>query len=528
MVLPKPKIEDVSIIAWLFDNQFVNEKGELLSFREHPYLFDIYRDFSPHQAIKKAAQVGMSVTMVLKALFMAKTRGLNLIYTLPSDDDVHEFVPTKVDKIIQSNPAIANLLKNDKVELKEIAGRFIHFKGTRSKTAPIMTTADLLIHDEKDRSEQPIIEQYGSRLARSAYKGVWALSNPSTSGSGIDMDWQASDKKEWFIVCPTCQKEQFLTFEENVSYEKKAFICKECGVVLSDADRTHGRWQKTSEGIVSGYHVSQLMCPWISAEHLIYERETKGREYFNNFILGEPFDVTDIKIRRELVTDLWVPYELEDNEWFLGVDSGKTKHWVLGNKKGISDVGATDDWEDVEFLITKYNATTIIDALPDLTIPELLRRKYPKVYLCYYKRDRQRAESFSFGKLEKDIGLVFADRNRTIDAVIDSMARGQFQIAVTGEKLKPYVDHWMTLRRTKEIDQLGLDRYVWESSSGIDHFVHATVYWWMAKSRGRGEEFMERMQDESPKLIVETSEGPRTTSLRAILDKEHEDIIGIS
>src|SRR3990167_6835800 len=122
------RLQDVSVISWLLENQFVNEKAEPIVFNQHLYLYDIYRDFSQYQVIKKAAQIGMSVTMVLKSLFLAKTRGLNVIYTLPSDDDVFEFVPTKVDKIIQSNQSLVDCLQTDKVEMKQISDRFLFFK----------------------------------------------------------------------------------------------------------------------------------------------------------------------------------------------------------------------------------------------------------------------------------------------------------------------------------------------------------------------------------------------------------------
>lgn len=517
-------LKDISIINWILENQFVNEKGEKIGFVDHHYLYDIYRDFSVTQVYKKAAQVGMSLAMVLKALYLCEKKGLNVIYTLPADDDVYEFVPTKADKVIQANQDIAKHLQTDKVEMKQIGDRFLHFKGTRSKTAPIMTTADLLIHDEVDRSEAPIIEQYSSRIFRSEYRGIWSLSNPSTSGNGVDVIWNRSDKKEWHITCQGCNTEQVMRWEENVSQERLEFICSSCHKILTKTERRNGRWLPTGNGKVSGYHISQLMCSWVSAEYLINERETKGLEYFNNFILGEPFDASDIKISRELVTDIWTPNELTGNEWYLGCDSGKVKHFVLGTSKGIVKIGATEDWEDIEFLIVKHNATTVIDALPDLTAPEQLRRKYPKVFLNYYKKDRQKAELFNFKN--KEPGIVFSDRNRVIDMVIDDMARGKFQISVPGDELKRYITHWLTLKRMKDEDALGNSVYRWDSSSGMDHWVHATVYWWLAKTQGHSEEFQDP-QAQKQQLIVETSRGPMVTSLRAVLEKDYEDIIGI-
>lgn len=515
-------LQDISIISTVLDNGFVNEKGEPITFREHMFLYDIYRDWSPEQAIKKCSQVGVSVMMVLKSFFIARNYGANVIYTLPSDDDVFEFVPTKVDKITQANPHLASLLQTDKTELKQIGDRFIHFKGTRSKTAPIMTTADVLIHDEKDRSDNGIIEQYQSRISRSKMKFTWTLSNPSTAGAGVDADWHRSDKKEWFITCTDCKTKQTLKWEENVDMVKRQFICSKCGKVLTKRERILGEWIPTSSGRVSGYHISQLMAPWITADELVESREKYGLEYFNNFVLGEPYDLSDIKISRNLVTDLWVPHDLPGTEYYLGVDSGLIKHFVLGTDAGVIQIGAVDSWDDIEFLLSKYNPMTVIDALPDLTAPRQIQAKYPRVYLNYYNpQEKKNAEMFLFGT-DKKAGLIFSDRNRVIDQVIDDMARGKFLFSVPGENLKRYIDHWLTMRRTRVEDRNGITQYKWESSSGMDHFVHATSYWWLARTRSGGATIMEP-KDESPKLIVSTMEGEEVTSLKEIMEaKEYQ------
>ena len=481
------KLEDLSIIEWIVKNGIVNEKLEPISFKQHPFLYDIYCDWSPQQVYKKAAQVGMSVAQILKSLFWAKTRGYNIIYTLPADNDVWEFVPTKVDKIIQANPSLRSLLQTDKTEIKQIANRFIYFKGTRSKSAPIMTTADLLIHDEIDRSEQEIIEQYESRISKSEYRGVWKLSNPSTAMNGVDIEWQKSDKKEWFITCQACKVEQILEWDASIDYKRGLFICKECGGEITDSDRKKGKWKATGQGRVSGWHISQMMCPWISARQLIETRESKGVEYFNNFVLGEPYDASDIKIRRELIIDLWTPKELKGNEWFLGVDSGLTKHYILGVKEGITEIGSTDDWEDIEFLIKKYNPITVIDALPDLTIPMKLSEKYPKVYRSYYSLDKSKADIWEWGRNE-DVSVVRSQRNRLIDIVIDDMARGAFLISVPGEVLRKYISHWLTMKRVREENSVGVNYYDWQAT-GADHWVHATAYWWLARTQGQAEMF---------------------------------------
>ena len=63
----------------------------------------------------------------------------NCLYTMPSDDDVKEFVSSKMNKIIQANYHEFYGMATDSIERKEFNDRFIFFKGTISKTAPIST-----------------------------------------------------------------------------------------------------------------------------------------------------------------------------------------------------------------------------------------------------------------------------------------------------------------------------------------------------------------------------------------------------
>ena len=68
------KLEDISIICWLKTHDIKNEKGEPIDFKEHRFLFDIYRDESPNIVCMKAAQVGMSTCEVLRVLWLAAKR----------------------------------------------------------------------------------------------------------------------------------------------------------------------------------------------------------------------------------------------------------------------------------------------------------------------------------------------------------------------------------------------------------------------------------------------------------------------
>src|SRR3990167_3300991 len=193
-----------SILQWIVERGIVSEKSEAFDFRDRPFLLDVLTDFNPDIVVTACAQVGKSVAFSLKTLFATKHLGFNVIYTFPTDDSVREFVGSKFNKILQANRHEFDNMDTDSIERKELNDRFIFFKGTVSKTGPISTSADLLIHDEVSRSDQGAIETYKSRTKASQYKGRWLFSNPGSERDELDLAWSKSDQKEWVIECPHC------------------------------------------------------------------------------------------------------------------------------------------------------------------------------------------------------------------------------------------------------------------------------------------------------------------------------------
>lgn len=305
-----PDKQYFSILQWITERGLVNEKGEAFDFYDRPFLLDILCDFTPQIAVTACAQVGKSVTFSIKTLFAIKHLHFNAIYTMPSDSDCVEFVSSKFNKIVQANIHEFSGMQTDNVERKELNDRFIFFKGTNSKTAAISTTADLLIHDEISRSDQGAIETYKSRTKASKFKGRWLFSNPGTERDELDLAWNKSDQKEWVITCPHCADEHYLDFPDSINFDTKQYQCRACKEPISDDVRRQGKWvAQSGNSKISGYHISHLMCPWISAEDVIDDSEGDPA-YFNNFVLGKAYSPGDLSITKSALLDIWTPKTL--------------------------------------------------------------------------------------------------------------------------------------------------------------------------------------------------------------------------
>ena len=506
---PDVRAEDVSILAWILQNRIVNEKGEALDFHDRLFLLDILTDWSQEIVIKKCAQIGGSVTFNIKVLFAIIKYGWNILYTFPTDSDVQEFVSSKTNKLIQQNPQVFAGLPVDNIERKEFNKRFIHFKGTVSKTAAIMTTSDVNVHDEASRSDQQVIEMMRSRTKASKFKGRWLFSNPTTEKDAIDVAWHKSDQKEWTIKCEHCQVEQILSWPESIDKNRKCYQCKECKKKISDNTRRLGKWVAQKPGMeISGYHISLLMAPWIPADEILKDSEG-DMEYFYNFVLGEPYSPGDLRVSRATILDNWTPKDLTGGDYYLGVDVGNIKYYVLGTEKGVVKIGKFTKWSDLDDMMKQYKPYLVIDAMPDNTMSKYYVENYRTALMSFFQENTNNPQMLVWWGDGDRRGIVYSHRNRIIDQMIDEILNARILFGVPSDRdLHDYLRHWETLRRVKVVNNRGIERYEWDSTTGEDHYVFATLYYYLAKlGRGSGEFFRPIDPSELTELIKDGTMG---------------------
>ena len=363
------RAEAISAIAWILKNNLVNENGSLIEFIDHSFLIDPYIDNTPRQVIKKCAQIGWSTLAILRSFHLARYAGANIIHTFPSRSMSKDFVVPKVDPLIQRNPSIRSIVGVDSVFLKQIGDRFIYYRGSYESTEAISISAHILINDEYDRSNQNVLKTYRSRLDdakrdRPELGWEWQFSNPSIPGHGVDILWQKSDQKHWFVKCPHCNRDWYMRFPDNVDFERKIRMCDKCHKEISKHTLRTGRWiKKYRKREISGYWISQMFVPWIDISKIIEESEG-DQEIFHNFTLGEPYVSKDTSVTRESILRCISPGYNPQTSVAMGVDNGVKKHYVIGNKYGIFKIGITEDWAEIERMRNHYNATMVIDALP--------------------------------------------------------------------------------------------------------------------------------------------------------------------
>lgn len=487
-----------SLVAFLQANDIKTEDGIILDWHDHQFMIDVYEEMyrlEKNIVGLKAAQITFTTTACIAVLCIAKNKGYNIIYTLPTFDDIRIFSGVKVNRIIAQNPVFQDWVKNkDAMEQKLVGNSAINFRGTHSTKAATMIPSDLNIYDEVDSSNQDVVEQYSTRLQHSTLKREWWFSHPSVPGNGVDRHWPKSDQRHWFIKCPHCSKWQYMRWPESVCMIRQVYQCIHCQGVIDDDTRREGHWvRKYKNRPYSGFWIPLLICPWVPAKEVIGYYHDKSADYFYNKVLGLPYLGSGNKlVREQLMQNLTHEVITPDTKEriVLGVDTGLKLDFVVGSKRGLFYHGEAEDYDELDRIMERWpRAIAIVDGGGDIIGSRKFRERWPgRVYLCFLKGDRPETDE---PKWNDDERTVVVDRNRTIQIVVDEFREKRCPLQGTEDDWHDYYLDWNNLYRSTVTDPITgqFKGYRW-IRIGRDHRALATVNWRVGISRFSGKGFI--------------------------------------
>ncbi|MBA3755746.1 MAG: phage terminase large subunit family protein [Nitrosomonas sp.] len=481
-----------------------NENQEPLEFKDHRFMIDIYADESTDIVCKKSAQVGFSVMAILKCLWLLKYAKVNVIYALPTNNVVQDFVKPKVDPLISGNKVIADSMGSESVSQKKVGDRFIYFKGGFSDREAISITGDILVIDEYDRMpSMQVVNTFDSRLQASKHPRRWRFSNPSAVGFGVDGLYNDSDQMHWMVTCSTCKHVMYMDFERSeelisqrvvhshyVDQERQIYACGECHSELNYSDRRNGEWKpKHPDRKRRGYWISQMMAPWVSAKRILEQKEESGIEFFYNFVLGKAYTPSDLIVNRATILRACSPSSIQKREVAMGVDTNLPMTYTLATPDGIFQKGRTNSWDDIERLKLMYKAVMVMDPNPYPTIPKQMVDKYPgSAFICYFKQDTKNLGIIQYGT-GVNASVIYADRTKILDLVAQEKADGQMLYRLPAHELEDVIADWENIYRTTEEKEDGRVKSVWIKKEGkTSDYPFSEAYCRIGLSRlmGRG------------------------------------------
>lgn len=501
-------LEQLSVHAWIQNNQIKTESGAPLDFKIHRYLFDIYRDNSKYLCCIKAGQIGFSTMAILKTIWLSKNQRMDIGYILPTVEMVQKFVGSKVNRMAQQNPVIEKWMKDkNSITQKQIDNSYIHYLGAMTERSAIMLALDMLVADEYDKAPQEILEIYDSRLQHSKYGYKWVFSNPTIPDFGVDRFWSISDQKKWHIV-HVCGK-QYVMDESCINYTTAQYECPHCHGLITDEDRRMGEWiatnsvkakfgdidtLPTTETQWSGYWIPLWINPMISAQKIVDYKKNKPKEYFYNFVAGLPYvNPNDALSLPRLLKNLKDEVNAREGRTIIGLDTGHNLHYTLMNKQGIYFHGYCqspqerndpkyDPYDEIDALLeNNKNWILVSDQGGDLVGVRKLLTKYPgRVFLCWFVKEKRTQQIIEWGENDKS-SSVFVDRNRAVQLAVDQLNEGRMVFNGSQEDWMPFFNHALNIYRVREI--MGQDendpqygwRWVWKRK-GADHWFMSMIY----------------------------------------------------
>jgi phage terminase large subunit GpA-like protein len=202
---------------------------------------------------------------------------------------------------------------------KSFPGGHLSAVGANSPTDLAGRPIRILLEDERDRYPASAgTEGDPGKLAEKRTNNFWnrkiiITSTPTIKGlSPIEREYEASDKRKFFIPCPNpeCGQEHTLQWG-NVLWEKgdpetARFRCPHCLETYSNGAKNRavakGRWIATApfKG-VAGFHLNELYSPWrtiqqIVADFLISKDSPELLQVFVNTVLGETWEEGGLSI----------------------------------------------------------------------------------------------------------------------------------------------------------------------------------------------------------------------------------------
>lgn len=489
-------------------------KGEPLDFGTHPFLADPYRDTHQELVFLKGAQLGFSTLSIIRTLWAVTKFPISAIYTFPTTEDVTRFTASRINPIIAGSEYLkSRILNADSVRMKQFAHHpvqrgeptgpvsTIYFNGAQNDKDATTADADLLIHDEEDRSNAQVIEQYESRLDHSRFKWKIRISTPTTPGAGIDRAFRNSDQRAWMHRCPRCNHEFTMSFPDCIVPDTIAeveagaeayYVCPSCRDRLPEEARITGRWVPLYPGRdrSHGYAVSQMAAPWISAERILDRRQKASYEAdFWNLVMGQPWiDATDALTREAILSrqDPMRAMQRYGQGGFMGVDVGSSLDVVIdeleaGQSRTVY-MGRHKEFAELDQLMNDFHVRAcVIDAYPEERLAKEFQQRWGRtVWRAAYINNPTAPREWDWNEDTQVVKLPrteFLSQSATELLTVHVLPRFDGSPAweafirhhENSQKVPVFNDS-ETAQQSRMID-----RYEW-IDRGPDHFFHARSY----------------------------------------------------
>jgi len=486
--------------------------------RHRPFLIQPLRDQHKHKCYIKSRQVGVSELSITETLQFLDTHGNDKkwVYCFPREKQLLQFSSTRLVPAFEESPLMAALLGvPNQTLLKRINKGYLLLRSTWESNLGEGIDADGVTFDEKDRMKPGIDVAFKESLKSSPYGYLRELSTPTLPGRGIDEVWKKSDQHLWHVRCTKCNLWQPIDYPDNfvqlvdypqhglteIPQDSWTFACRK-PMCRGPLDRLHGQWVATfpDRKLVRGYHITQMMCPWISPTGIMQELITyKFRQLWENYVLGRISKGESILVSDEDLLACSAGYQLyahRTRDWAkisIGIDWGATNWFVvlglnaLNNRRYVIGLGIIED--DARDALNMSEVISYISPFePDIIIADagygkdrnakLLKHFDPsgqleRFFACFYNPSTKASRTF---QPQWGDARVLVDRTISLKMMCRAFKDREIGLAANDPKTEILKKHIRALAPLKEQDEDTKEIYETIEATGPDHFAHALSY----------------------------------------------------
>lgn len=281
-------------------------------------------------AIMGSAQCGKTSTLENITAYCMAHRPAPILIVFPTDSDAEEFSKTRLVELINSTESLRRVVREERalrtkdavgastLRLKIFPGGYLALGGSNSPNAFARRAVRLAIGDDVDRWPAVVGDEGDPAELLTArtitfYNGITLFcSTPNLKGGRIETLYLRSDRRRYFVPCPSCGHRDWLTWNDathfRIAFDERdpstaRLECPRCQAPIADHERTammaHGVWAPTeiaAEPGLIGFHVWAAMSPWVALKDIVTRflaAREGGQERlkpFFNTVCGEPWE----------------------------------------------------------------------------------------------------------------------------------------------------------------------------------------------------------------------------------------------
>lgn len=305
-VRPDPRM-NVSEWADAHRHLSQNASGEPGPWRTErtPYLREIMDCLSPSSPVEKVvfmkgAQIGGTEAGNNWIGYVIHHAPGPMLAVQPTVEMAKRWSKQRVAGLIDSTPVLRERVKEARsrdsgntVQSKEFPGGILVMTGANSAVGLRSMPVRYLFLDEVDAYDFDVdgegdpVSLASQRTITFGNRKIFLVSTPTIQGfSRIELEYEASDRRRWWVPCPECGEHQVLD-EKRLQWpkdqpEEAAYFCEHCGVAIPSHRKawmnSRGVWRADNPvSAIAGFWLSGLNSPWLTWAQ-IAERKAAAKD----------------------------------------------------------------------------------------------------------------------------------------------------------------------------------------------------------------------------------------------------------